>query len=111
MTLLTMEEWSTEVERLGDELDALNRCCETARAQLAGLLDQNGAGAQPVPSGEALIQCVATVNIQRQHIAALWRLVADALQRNVRTLQPQPPAKASRLALATGRSAAPRIWP
>ena len=68
MTLLTMEEWSTEVERLGDELDALNRCCETARAQLAGLLDQNGAGAQPVPSGEALIQCVATVNIQRQHI-------------------------------------------
>ena len=109
--MLTMEEWSTEVERLGGELDALNRSCDAAKAQLVDLLDQSECTPQPVPSGESLIQCLATVDGQRQHIAALWRLLADALQRNVRTLQPQAPAKASRLALATERSAAPRVWP
>ena len=110
--LLTIEEWSAEIKRLSAELDALDRSLEVAKAQVGEPVDRTDASLpQPVASGEPLVQFMATVDIQRQHIAALWRLVTDTLQRNIRNLHSPPPAAAGRPALGKSTSGPPRVWP
>ena len=110
--LLTIEEWSAEIKRLATEFEALDHSLEVAKAQVAELVDRNDASPpQPAPSSEALTQFIAAVDSQRQHTAALWRLLTDALQRNFRSLQPRPPAMARELALITRTSEAPNVWP
>jgi hypothetical protein len=87
--MLAIEEWRSELQRLNEERGVLDRSYERLRARLAGLADQGQPDEEPGSSPEVnalVLDLVAAVETDRQHISALWRLLADALQRNFRNL-------------------------
>jgi hypothetical protein len=83
------EEWRSELQRLNEERGVLDRSYEGLRARLAKFADEGQPGEALCPSPEVnalLFDLMAAVEGERQHGAALWRLLADALQRNFRRM-------------------------
>ena len=89
--MLTIQQWIAEIDRLDQERHTLDLAYEEVRVRFAELTDTSNAGKQPglTPRNEALlIQLMTALDTERTHIEALWRLLADSLQRNVRNMQP-----------------------
>jgi hypothetical protein len=90
MGMLTIEEWVAEIERLDKERDALDLKYQEVRVGFAEIGDTSKAGEEPghTPRSEALLfQLMTALETERTHVEALWRLLADALQRNFRDMQ------------------------
>jgi hypothetical protein len=88
--MLTIEEWVAEIERLDKERDTLDLTYQEVRVRFAELADASKAGEEPglTPRSEALLsQLMTALETERTHVEALWRLLADALQRNFRDMQ------------------------
>ena len=83
------EDWRSELQRLSEERGVLDRSYEGLRARLAEFADEGRPGESFAHRPEVnalLFDLMAAVEGERQHSAALWRLLADALQRNFRRL-------------------------
>ena len=87
--MLTIQEWIAEIGRLDQERDALDLTYEEVRVRFTELADDSKAGElRLTPRSEALLfQLMTALATERMHAEALWRLLADALQRNFRNMQ------------------------
>ena len=88
--MLTIQQWITEIDRLDQERHALDLTYEEVRVRFAELTDISRAGEEPglTPRSDTLlVQLMMVLETERTHVEALWRLLADSLQRNVRNMQ------------------------
>jgi hypothetical protein len=88
--VLSLEEWKAELEKLRRERENLNLSHTDLQTRLVWLREQASAGAvePPPPEVEGLLrQLLALLELEREQVAGLWRLLEDSLTRMVEGVQ------------------------